>query len=185
MRDRRLLLHVWPAFKASCRPSCRRAISWLTRRPLLSKVRVLVIFFSHPEPLLTQDILEYAQRLARYTSAPSSYTLEAQGATLGTSGSAQKADYNPTAARAAGYYDPEIPLMAQELPFPSDRLMRQGILYADASQMVGTAPDVEAQAGVTSPAESTLEETAPPAPLAALDSFAMDDEDAFDLDLNP
>lgn len=54
--------------------------------------------------------------------------------------------------------------------------MRQGILYADAA---GGALPPEA-----APEAAAVETALPPAP-PALETFAEDDEDAFDLDLNP
>ena len=99
-------------------------------------------------------------------------------------------DYNPKATRAAGYYDPEMPSMPQEFPFPSDRLLRQGILYADAAGVISQPEDTrgsdagqDTDAGLDQSASTTLAESNQPH--HALETFAMDDEDAFDLDLNP
>lgn len=133
---------------------------------------------TNSDPLDYHRVLAYAQRLARYTSAPPGYRLEPPEAPAADDAPLHLApEYNQKAARAAGYYDPAIPPMPQELPFPSDRLMRQGILYADAA---GGVPPPEAPA----PVQETIDAAPAPAP-AALDTFAMDDEDAFDLDLNP
>jgi len=86
--------------------------------------------------------------------------------------------------RAASYYDPEIPTMPQELPFPSDRLMRQGLLYAEAAGVAPAASDTEAVVEVDS-VEAPSDDAQRAAALPALDTFADDDDDAFDLDLNP
>ncbi|WFD20666.1 hypothetical protein MCAP1_002915 [Malassezia caprae] len=141
-------------------------------------------------PVAAQDILDYAQRLAKYTSAPPGYQLADLQASAVQPSKAAQADYNPDATRAAAYYDPIIPNMPQELPFPTDRIMRQGILYADAAM----------ESGVTAPPEQGSDSGAPGAQppvempdatmpahgaLPVLDSFGTDDEDAFDLDLNP
>lgn len=132
-------------------------------------------------------VLEYAQRLARYTSAPPGYHLaELQAGATHNAQSAQQADYNPEATRAAAYYDPAIPSMPQEMPFPSDRLMRQGILYADAASGGSMPADAAPGAAADGPAQDENNMAQEPvASLTALDSFAMDDDDAFDLDLNP
>lgn len=130
------------------------------------------------EPMDYKSVLEYAQRLARYTSAPPGYR-------LGAAPDAP-AEYN-TAARAAGYYDPAIPGMAQELPFPPDMVMRQGILYEDAANMAGVRREEPgAPAPETMDTEDAPPQAAAPAP-AALDAFgaADDDDEGLDLDLNP
>lgn len=139
-------------------------------------------------PISSKDILEYAQRLARYTSAPRGYTLESLTTPAAEphqpgQGSGQKGDYNDQAERAKFYYDPVMPTTPHELPFPSDRLMRQGILYADAaSSTTESARDIEHDTtnkdAVGAPAEEVKD-------IPVLDSFAMDEDDAFDLDLNP
>ncbi|WFD28353.1 hypothetical protein MNAN1_003363 [Malassezia nana] len=140
-------------------------------------------------PLATQDILEYAQRLAKYTSAPPGYPLADLHASAAPPSKAAQADYNPDATRAAAYYDPMIPSMPQELPFPTDRIMRQGILYADAATESG-AEAQESTSDLASARAPAFKE-APDADaqrhgtLPVLDSFGTDDEDAFDLDLNP
>ncbi|PKI83874.1 hypothetical protein MVES1_002367 [Malassezia vespertilionis] len=135
-------------------------------------------------PLLYKDVLHYAQRLSKYTAAPPGYRLEVQNEGVQSNGPAVRlaADYNQQAARAAGYYDPAISSMAQDLPYPSDRLMRQGILYADAA-----ADGVQPEPGQGSaPTHDTTEASTAHEPVPeALDAFAMDDDDAFDLDLNP
>lgn len=125
--------------------------------------------------------------MARYTSAPPGYRLQPDPqAPKGDDRSQRLApDYNPDATRAAGYYDPAIPTMPQELPFPSDRLMRQGILYADAAGGV-LQPEPSGVPPEAAAAAAGGMEVEPPAPApAALESYAMDDDDAFDLDLNP
>ncbi|KAI3626832.1 hypothetical protein GLX27_001503 [Malassezia furfur] len=139
------------------------------------------------EPLSPTAVLAYAQRLARYTSAPPGYRLQPDPQAPKGDDHAQRLapDYNPHATRAAGYYDPAIPTMPQELPFPSDRLMRQGILYADAAGGVLQPEPGGAPAEAAAAAASGMD-VEPPAPApAALESYAMDDDDAFDLDLNP
>lgn len=130
------------------------------------------------DPLPYRDILEYAQRLARYTSAPPGYRL---------GGAPAAAEYNSETPRAAGYYNPTIPSMPQELPFPSDVVMRQGILYEDAATAAGATLQQETGAA---PAEAdTVTEVHDPAPPAhaAIDAFGAvdDDDDDLDLDLNP
>ncbi|WFD35469.1 hypothetical protein MCUN1_002325 [Malassezia cuniculi] len=150
------------------------------------------------EPLRYQDILEYAQRLARYTSAPPGYRLGAPQET--------PAEYNSSAARAAGYYNPTIPGMLQELPFPSDMVMRQGILYEDAANAAGAAATEHtdaaaaaanaanadaaaadaAAAATAGDADNDVAAAAAAAPAhAAIDAFGADDDDDLDLDLNP
>lgn len=127
-------------------------------------------------------MLDYAQRLARFTSAPPGYRLGAGD------GAAGAREYNPNAERAAGYYDPAIPSMRQELPFPSDMLMRQGILYADAAAegTAATMPVDEGAAPAAAPAAQPEEPAHPPSPPPrALDAFAGEEEEAFDLNLNP
>lgn len=167
-------------------------------------------------PIYYNDILEYAQRLARYTSAPRGHRLqeasqvnEATGDTSIAAAQSQKAsqtnskaseqhqqhhiefgksDYNQNATRAMSYYDPVIPETPQELPFPSDRLMRQGILYADAAKEDGVMTEpTDATAQSSTKEEHELVESQKPAvpSVPVLDSFAMDTDDAFDLDLNP
>ncbi|WFC99327.1 hypothetical protein MYAM1_002071 [Malassezia yamatoensis] len=146
------------------------------------------------DPLSAADVLAYAQRLARYTSAPPGYKLNPEPRKEETEDAEipykLAPDYNPKATRAAGYYDPEMPSMPQELPFPSDRQLRQGILYADAAGVVSQPEDThdtdtrhDADAKLDPNTSATFVETNPPH--HALESFAMDDEDAFDLDLNP
>ena len=76
-----------------------------------------------------------------------------------------------------------MPTTPHELPFPSDRLMRQGILYADAASSTtesarDTEHDTTNKDAVGAPAEEVKD-------TPVLDSFAMDEDDAFDLDLNP
>ncbi|WFD24339.1 hypothetical protein MEQU1_003038 [Malassezia equina] len=141
-------------------------------------------------PVAAQDVLEYAQRLAKYTSAPPGYQLADLQASAVQPSKTGQADYNPDATRAAAYYDPMIPGMPQELPFPTDRIMRQGILYADAARESGVAAPPEQasdHAEPGAPAPSDMPETTAHAhnTLPVLDSFGTDDEDAFDLDLNP
>ncbi|CCU98604.1 unnamed protein product [Malassezia sympodialis ATCC 42132] len=140
-------------------------------------------------PLIAQDVLDYAQRLAKYTSAPPGYQLSDLQAGAVQPSKAAQADYNPDATRAAAYYDPMIPSMPQELPFPTDRIMRQGILYADAAMEsgVGAAEQGGEIAASGAPAPGEMPETTIPThgALPVLDSFGTDDEDAFDLDLNP
>ncbi|WFD43418.1 hypothetical protein MPSI1_002079 [Malassezia psittaci] len=146
------------------------------------------------DPLSAADVLAYAQRLARYTSAPPGYRLNPEPRKEDTEDAEipykLAPDYNPKATRAAGYYDPEMPSMPQEFPFPSDRLLRQGILYADAAGVVSQPEDSretdtrqDADAELSQNTSATFAETNQPH--HALESFAMDDEDAFDLDLNP
>ncbi|WFD29055.1 hypothetical protein MSPP1_000059 [Malassezia sp. CBS 17886] len=152
-------------------------------------------------PLDYGDVLEYAQRLARYTSAPPGYRLQGDhvdGVGAGVQTSARPApDYNQNPSRAAAYYDPAMPSIPQQLPFPSDMLMRQGRLYMDAA--VDTAADAGAASGAAEGASGadarhvraadtaagTAEPTDTGAGPTALEAYAMDDDDAFDLDLNP
>ena len=139
-------------------------------------------------PISSKDILQYAQRLARYTSAPKGYMLESLAIPTAEppqpgQKSSHKGDYNDEAERAKFYYDPVMPTMPHELPFPSDRLMRQGILYADAATSNteparDTAAETTNKDVVDAPAEEAKD-------IPVLDSFAMDEDDAFDLDLNP
>lgn len=138
-------------------------------------------------PVAAQDVLDYAQRLAKYTSAPPGYQLADLQASAVQPSKAAQADYNPDATRAAAYYDPIIPNMPQELPFPTDRIMRQGILYADAAMesAVAVLPEQGSDTGAPPP-EEMPEATMPThGAFPVLDSFGTDDEDAFDLDLNP
>ena len=121
-------------------------------------------------------MLQYAQRLARFTSAPPGYRPGGDAAHATTHG------YDTNAKRAAGYYNPTISTMRQEMPFPSDTLMRQGILYADAAA-AGVAPPADATRATDAP-----DEYAAPSPSShVLDTFGMHEEedDAFDFELNP
>lgn len=139
-------------------------------------------------PISNQDIIQYAQRLARYTSAPKGYTLESLANSAAEppqpgQTSNQKGDYNDEAERAKFYYDPVMPTMPHELPFPSDRLMRQGILYADdAAGTTKTAVELASDTTKKEVVDVSAEEAKD---IPVLDSFAMDEDDAFDLDLNP
>ncbi len=157
------------------------------------------------QPVGHATLLAYAQRLARYTSAPPGYKLpqlttaqksakedvkaeahtEAEGAEEKL---ALSADYNQYAKRAAAYYDPAIPSMPQEMPFPSDAMMRQGILNSQA--MLDGAPAAEQPLLEDGMAMEDGDEL-PEADFAASYSHFRDeqrggeeDEDAFDLDLN-
>ncbi|CCF48699.1 hypothetical protein NDA11_005678 [Ustilago hordei] len=155
-------------------------------------------------PIGHSTLLAYAQRLAKYTSAPPGYKLPQVAAARSEGvgkreeeegeGGEEKAislgaDYNQYAKRAAAYYDPAIPSMPQEMPFPSDAMMRQGIL--NSSEMLEGAPMAEQPAA----GEVEMVEDQSEAMLGA--DFAtsyshlreeqreeVDDEDAFDLDLN-
>lgn len=145
------------------------------------------------QPVGHLTLLSYAQRLARYTSAPPGYKLPSisavkeEGAKEGEGEVKLGADYNQYAKRAAAYYDPAIPSMPQEMPFPSDAMMRQGILnsqamlegQAAAEQPVGEGEGMEEDEG---------EETDFGASYAHLREQQRrqdeNEEDAFDLDLN-
>lgn len=148
------------------------------------------MYCAESRPLSSKDILDYARRLARYTSAPSGYELDAEksehgGAQQPSQPAQQHNDFNDHAEHARSYYDPVIPTMPHEMPFPSDRLMRQGILYADAVQSDSSM--LEAVQADT-PAQMPGKEEAPVEnnkDMPVLDSFAMDEDDVFDLDLNP
>lgn len=169
----------------------------------LSEEEVASMDRAEKQPIGHSTLLAYAQRLARYTSAPPGYKLPqiASAATQAkdapTSVKADQdgepaeqialgADYNQYAKRAAAYYDPAIPSMPQEMPFPSDAMMRQGIL--NSQQMLNGAPMAE------QPTEEMVEDAdeLPATNFAASYSHLRqqqqlrqeDDEDAFDLDLN-
>ncbi|TKY88914.1 hypothetical protein EX895_002155 [Sporisorium graminicola] len=178
-------------------------LSEITR---LSEDEVASIERAEKQPIGHATLLAYAQRLARYTSAPPGYKLpqlasataaqdkdagEAVKTEQGVDGAPAEQislgpDYNQYAKRAAAYYDPAIPSMPQEMPFPSDAMMRQGIL--NTQEMLNGAPMAE------QPADEMVEdqdELLPATDFAA--SFSklreqqqrqQDDEDAFDLDLN-
>ncbi|SPO36293.1 related to conserved hypothetcial protein [Pseudozyma flocculosa] len=127
----------------------------------LARDEVQAIDRAEKHPLRYDTLLAYAQRLSRYTSAPPGYKLPTLAASSGTDAAASSAgagakaeeagqanadeapalslgpDYNPLATRAAAYYDPAMPSMPQEMPFPSDALMRQGIL--NSQEMLGGA----------------------------------------------
>ncbi|CDR88845.1 uncharacterized protein (C-terminal fragment) [Sporisorium scitamineum] len=179
-------------------------LSEITR---LSEDEVASIERAEKQPIGHTTLLAYAQRLARYTSAPPGYKLpqvaSASAAAAGQgkeSGEAVKSegadgqaaeqislgpDYNQYAKRAAAYYDPAIPCMPQEMPFPSDAMMRQGIL--NSQEMLNGAPMAE------QPADEMMEDQdeLPAHDFAASYSHLreqqqqhQDDEDAFDLDLN-
>lgn len=99
------------------------------------------------------------------------------------------ADYNQYAKRAAAYYDPAIPSMPQEMPFPSDAMMRQGIL--NSSEMLEGAPMAEQPVGgqvgmVEDESEAMLgaDFATSYSHLREEQREEVDDEDAFDLDLN-
>lgn len=158
-------------------------------------------------PIGHATLLAYAQRLARYTSAPPGYKLpqvasasaKAEAAAGGECTTkaedgaelpeqiALGADYNQYAKRAAAYYDPAIPSMPQEMPFPSDAMMRQGIL--NSHEMLNGAPMAEQpeEEGMLLEDQDEL-----PAPdfatsyshLREQQQRQEEEEDAFDLDLN-
>ena len=176
----------------------------------LSEDEVASIERAEKQPVGHATLLAYAQRLARYTSAPPGYKLPrvasaaaghakevGEAAVKSEPGQGQGADrqpaeqislgpdYNQYAKRAAAYYDPAIPSMPQEMPFPSDAMMRQGIL--NSQEMLNGAPMAE------QPAEEMVEDhdELPVTDFAASYSHLReheqrqeDDEDAFDLDLN-
>lgn len=170
----------------------------------LSEKEVASIERAEKQPIGHATLLAYAQRLARYTSAPPGYKLPqvSSAAIANGAGEAVKAegqgadgepaeqislgaDYNQYAKRAAAYYDPAIPSMPQEMPFPSDAMMRQGIL--NSSEMLNGAPMAE------QPAEDMMDEQDDGPANEYATSFSHlrdqqqrpdDDEDAFDLDLN-
>ncbi|SPO30672.1 probable conserved hypothetcial protein [Ustilago trichophora] len=180
--------------------------SELTEIARLTEEEVASIERAERQPIGHSTLLSYAQRLAKYTSAPPGYKLpqvaaaaasstkpasEAkpeEGAADGQPASEQLtlgADYNQYAKRAAAYYDPAIPSMPQEMPFPSDAMMRQGIL--NSQEMLNGAPMAE------QPADEMMEDQdeLPATDFASSYSHLReqqqrqdDDEDAFDLDLN-
>lgn len=150
-------------------------------------------------------VLGYAQRLAKYTSAPPGYKLPQLSSSSSTSASANVGlkgeegegggegislgpDYNQYAKGAAAYYDPAIPSMPQEMPFPSDAMMRQGIL--NSSEMLEGEPMAEQPAGeemIEEGGEETILNTdfaTSYSHLREQQREGMDEEDAFDLDLN-
>ncbi|EST08828.1 Mediator complex, subunit Med4 [Kalmanozyma brasiliensis GHG001] len=171
----------------------------------LSEEEVASIERAEKQPIGHETLLAYAQRLARYTSAPPGYKLpQVSSAAITVNGTSDAvkaegeaaegqpaeqislgADYNQYAKRAAAYYDPAIPSMPQEMPFPSDAMMRQGIL--NSSEMLNGAPMAE------QPAEDLMDEQDDGPATDYATSFSHlrdhqqrpdDDEDAFDLDLN-
>ncbi|GAC94817.1 mediator complex subunit [Pseudozyma hubeiensis SY62] len=169
----------------------------------LSEEEVASIDRAEKRPIGHSTLLAYAQRLARYTSAPPGYKLPQLASAAKDDGAGVKsepgqgadgepaeqislgADYNQYAKRAAAYYDPAIPSMPQEMPFPSDAMMRQGIL--NSQEMLNGAPMAE------QPADETMEDAdeLPATDFAASYSQLRqqqqrqdEDEDAFDLDLN-
>ncbi|SPO31072.1 probable conserved hypothetcial protein [Ustilago trichophora] len=180
--------------------------SELTEITRLSEEEVASIDRAEKQPISHATLLSYAQRLAKYTSAPPGYKLPqvaaAAAATTKLTGEAKPeegagdgqpapeqltlgADYNQYAKRAAAYYDPAIPSMPQEMPFPSDAMMRQGIL--NSQEMLNGAPMAE------QPADEMMEDQdeLPATDFASSYSHLReqqqrqeDDEDAFDLDLN-
>lgn len=174
----------------------------------LSEEEVASIERAEKQPIGHATLLAYAQRLARYTSAPPGYKLP-QVASAATNqgkedgGVAVKSeqgqgadgqpseqislgpDYNQYAKRAAAYYDPAIPSMPQEMPFPSDAMMRQGIL--NSQEMLNGAPMAEQPAGEMVEDQDELPATdfaASYSHLREQQQRQEDDEDAFDLDLN-
>lgn len=170
----------------------------------LSEEEVASIERAEKRPVGHATLLAYAQRLARYTSAPPGYKLpqvaaatktneeggnKSEAPAEGAATAAEEAltlgpDYNQYAKRAAAYYDPAIPSMPQEMPFPSDAMMRQGIL--NSSEMLNGAPMAE------QPADEMVEDAdeLPATDFASSYSHLREqqrqeeDEDAFDLDLN-
>lgn len=182
-----------------------RIQSELAEMARLSEEEVASIEKAEKQPIGHSTLLGYAQRLARYTSAPPGYKLPRVASAAATQKddvagvkSEQRADgepveqislgadYNQYAKRAAAYYDPAIPSMPQEMPFPSDAMMRQGIL--NSQQMLDGAAPAE------QPADETMDdsEELPLTDFAASYSHLRqqqqrhdeEDEDAFDLDLN-
>ncbi|CBQ69011.1 conserved hypothetcial protein [Sporisorium reilianum SRZ2] len=179
-------------------------LSEITR---LSEDEVASIERAEKQPIGHATLLAYAQRLARYTSAPPGYKLPQVASAAAAVGQnkdgadavkteqtdgqpaepiALGADYNQYAKRAAAYYDPTIPSMPQEMPFPSDAMMRQGIL--NSHEMLNGAPMAEQP---TDDMAEDQEELLPAQDFAASYSHLreqqqrqQDDEDAFDLDLN-
>lgn len=178
--------------------------SELAEMTRLSEEELASIERAQKQPIGHTTLLAYAQRLARYTSAPPGYKLpqlssgvasgkervgEAVKSEEGADGQTAEqislgADYNQYAKRAAAYYDPAIPSMPQEMPFPSDAMMRQGIL--NSHEMLNGAPMAE------QPAEDVMEEGEDGPATDFTTSFVHlrdqqqrqeDDEDAFDLDL--
>ncbi|PWY98085.1 hypothetical protein BCV70DRAFT_202260 [Testicularia cyperi] len=175
-------------------------------------------------PLGHSTLLAYAQRLARYTSAPPGYKLpkvattsipkqDAKATTTanananaedgGTAGAGEEGEqepsialgpeYNQFAKRAAAYYDPAMPSMPQEMPFPSDAMMRQGVLNSAellAGAQMALAPSDEAGGAPGEYADMEDDEHKPFVP--AFSQFHAqqqqqrqeEEEDAFDLDLN-
>lgn len=172
----------------------------------LSEDELASIARAAERPVGHATLLTYAQRLAKYTSAPPGYKLPQVASTSttvkseptkaeqagGDDGDAEAdeialgPDYNQYAKKAAAYYDPAIPSMPQEMPFPSDAMMRQGIL--NSADMLAGAPMAE------QPAEDVAmdeQDELPVADFAASYSHLREqqqrqdeDEDAFDLDLN-
>lgn len=149
-------------------------------------------------PLGHKVILSYAHRLAKYTSAPPGYQLPqiaapptAKAETAGDTKAEEKKltlgpEYNQYAKRAAAYYDPAMPSMPQEMPFPSDAMMRQGVLNS-ADMLNG------AQMALAPPPDAVEDEEVqdePQAVSAYTDFYSQQqqqrdaDDDAFDLDLN-
>ena len=172
----------------------------------LSEEEVASIERAEKQPIGHSTLLTYAQRLAQYTSAPPGYKLpqvaaankpsnEARAKTEEGTGEGEGkeeqltlgADYNQYAKRAAAYYDPAIPSMPQEMPFPSDAMMRQGIL--NSSEMLNGAPMAEQPVGDEMMEEDQEEGNVNEfvggySHLREQQQRQEDDEDAFDLDLN-
>ncbi|SNX87049.1 related to conserved hypothetcial protein [Melanopsichium pennsylvanicum] len=179
----------------------------------LSEEELASIDRAEKRPIGHTTLLSYAQRLAKYTSAPPGYKLptltsssvsKATGkaaetkAEEGEGGEGEKislgADYNQYAKRAAAYYDPAIPSMPQEMPFPSDAMMRQGIL--NSAELLNGAPMAEVPVGDGEEGADGEDEMLPGTDFAGSFShlreqqqqhggmFGEDAGDAFDLDLN-
>lgn len=190
---------------------CRRAILELSDmkndlRDLLgtSREQVKSTRRAQRAPVGHKVILAYAHRLAKYTSAPPGYKLpqiapppappantEPAEGVEGQDGREEKKltlgpEYNQFASRAAAYYDPAMPSMPQEMPFPSDAMMRQGVL--NSAELLNGAQMALAPKPDTNDDEA---EDEPQAAVSAYTDFYSQqqhqrdaDDDAFDLDLN-
>ncbi|PWN49166.1 hypothetical protein IE53DRAFT_388631 [Violaceomyces palustris] len=152
------------------------------------------------DPIQYDVLLSYAQKLSRYTSAPPGFKLpklepsspppgdkptqsEQQG-DLNQSLSLGP-DYNQAAKRATGYYDPAMPSMPQEMPFPSDALMRQGILNLQAGASALLDSEQQEEHEVEEAQDHDFNPQFSQFHLQQGQQHQEEEGDAFDLDLNP